>query len=91
MPCENGPSWEDQEREQYEADCAAKAICEMAKLLTANQKRGLSAEARHAIEMHEKADNEREKRERADRGEQAARARAIEKLSPSERRLLGLR
>lgn len=100
MPCDSGPSWDDELRAR--ADAAAKAACEMAlRIRTEDAKmpkghKGitmfsrLSRETKQWVRDHDELDKDRRRREEKLRLKKDATRRALQKLSPKERKLLNL-
>lgn len=94
MPCDSG-GWPDRSSEAYAAarsrlDKVTQVACEMAKLLTSAQKRKLSTKAKKWIEIHRIIDDRRIAHEQRKIKEKQLREKALRKLTPGERRLLGV-
>lgn len=96
MPCNDGggPYFADYSEEYNAAksrlDKATQVACELAKLLTHTQKQKLSSKARKWIETHRIMDDRRIAHEQRKLKEKELREKALRKLTPGERRLLGV-
>ncbi len=99
MPCMDPPWVQEQEAEDAEQmarlrkalERAGRAACEALKTLTTQQRARLSPETRTWWEEHQAEDRDREQRERAKKAHADQKAAALAKLTPADRRALGLR
>ena len=86
MPC-SSEGYPPSEQEIWQQK-AVPAACEMAKMLTAKQRKGLSAKTQHWIERHEHYDREL-KKERAEEAKiRAAKSSGLKKLTAKEKKAL---
>lgn len=93
MPCrDGGPPIEVEYKERL--DKVTRLLCELCGTLEAsgaNTKKLFTRELSAWWEVHKKADRARELQERAERTRKATRRKALKKLTPAERRALGIR
>lgn len=92
MPCSDGGyGRDDYDRIQSRADAATRAACEAITLLQGTPLfPQLSVETRAWWNRHQREDQERIAREQAEEQRRKAKQDALDKLSPGERRLLGI-
>ena len=95
MPCsDGGPSYQENPETKDRLDKVTRLLCGLCRRLT-NRGRAFhitdDAELAKWWAAHQEEDRRREERERKEREEAAAKRKALAKLSPRERRLLGIR
>jgi len=87
MPCSSEwPSDVDSQRLR-DLDLATRVACELARHVSTSQ---MSAEAKKWVEAHREADRRREERARLEAERALAKRKALAKLTPAERKALGL-
>lgn len=95
MPCSDGRDfggvvYRDNPEMKARLDAATRVACEGFKLLTPDQLAKLSPPAHQWWENHQAEDRRREAAEEHARQVAAAKKRALDKLTPGERKLLGV-
>lgn len=89
MPCDAGPSYSDIEEARKERDIITRLACAYCKLLE-SQGRPVPDWAQSWWEAHKRYDAEREAQEMKIAERERTRQAALRKLSPTERKALGL-
>ena len=90
MPCRSDYDGDSERALRKELERVTRVACELARTVDSDVYLHLNKETREWIVQHERADRERLKREREEADRLLMRKKALKKLTPEERRLLGI-
>jgi hypothetical protein len=88
MPCyDERSNWIENPETKHRLNAATRAACEMSKLVDRSK---LSKETRKWVEAHDEMDRRREAAEKTKKERETTKKKALEKLTPAEKKALGL-